>query len=164
MQAFAEPIVNVEWHNRNHVSYLLKSKLYIYRDKVVAHKFDIGQFKFENEFAIKNEHQISINQKIFDIHFSEISKEVIRVACLSPIKTQPKEGEDQLKNEVTELKIYIKSMPLWMEDQEQVIEPCWPVSQIKMDRTGKMLVVLSQDGMFVFVYTLLNFKGNDKPI
>lgn len=91
MQAFSEPIMGIEWHNRSHVSYLLQSKLYIFKDKIVLHKFDIGQFTFDTDFAIKNEQMISDIQKIYDIHFSEISEEVVRVACLSPIKKDPED-------------------------------------------------------------------------
>lgn len=78
--------MNVKWHNRSHISYLLKSKLMIYKEGLPLHKFDIGWFAFESDFAIKNEIAISNHVRIFDLHFSEQGEELIRVACLSPIR------------------------------------------------------------------------------
>jgi len=94
MQAFPEPIVGVEWHNRSHISFLLKTKLYIYKNNTVLHKFDIGYHPFETEFAIKNEILISQNQKIYDLHFNKFDEELVRVAYLSPNNKQPMDIDD----------------------------------------------------------------------
>jgi hypothetical protein len=44
------------------------------------------------------------------------------------------------------------------------IEAPWPIAQLKFDKKGKKIIVLSQDGKFIFVYTTINFPGRDKPI
>ena len=45
-----------------------------------------------------------------------------------------------------------------------VIDLEWQVQQFKMDSKGNKIVVLSQDGMYIFVYSLLEFKGSERPI
>lgn len=49
-------------------------------------------------------------------------------------------------------------------NEDIIIEPEWPIQQFKMDKDGNKIVMLSQDGMYVFVYSLLEFKGSEKPI
>ncbi len=40
----------------------------------------------------------------------------------------------------------------------------WAISDIKFNKQGDKLVALSLDGIFIYIYSTLNFKNNYLPI
>lgn len=40
----------------------------------------------------------------------------------------------------------------------------WKVGELKFDKRGEKLILLSFDGTQLFVYSTLNFKNNDQPV
>ena len=44
------------------------------------------------------------------------------------------------------------------------LQPAWKVQNMTFNKKGEKLIVLSENGEYLFVYSTLTFKGNSQPI
>lgn len=77
VRQFNEPIQDVQWHNKDFVSFQLSTKVYVYQKNSLAHKFGLVYLTPPLD-SVKNK----TTRKHYHIHFNKDGTEISKVAYL----------------------------------------------------------------------------------
>lgn len=169
MKRFNQPIERVTWYNKHYMAFQLTNQVVIYKDMLFHMKVDTVFPHAEHEFFKKNADKVNIHRNAFDLALSSDGQQTYKIVYLtkekrevSPSVVKGSNIKEVEKSSQTKNMIVVKDLVGSMDDLH--ITPEWSIQEFKLNKTATQLVVLSQDGMYLFVYSLLDFKGNEKPL
>jgi hypothetical protein len=140
---FSEDILKVEYITADIFIIAFATKIYVYQKQVLHNIITIASLS--DKVLPSKEKEPKIQPSMISWSMDILGEELRRLAYVKDkqqvIVQQYEEGYDQLN-----------------------IKLPWKVQDLNFDKAGSKLVVISEDAIQIFVYSMLKFKNNDQPI
>jgi hypothetical protein len=146
VKMFQEEVTALEIINRNYIIYGLKTKILVYKGLTsgfLHHTIDVARMFHEQQDSLT---------PIYSYSLCSLQDEILKIAALSPAT----EVEYKLQHKQAFRRVTVHD--LMDDDKSFKVGPLnWDVGSISLDAEGKLLVVVSSDGVYVSIYSTYRF-------